>query len=139
MFISKSKSFTLIEFLVVVAIIGLMSSIMIINYSGQKPKDLEEQAVLQFVSDLRRAQNMAMAVIDCDGVQDQYCVYNILTQNYNITCYSQNFELPMAIDETGEVCFYPITETNPVLTADEKTFNIGETEINIKSNGQIIY
>lgn len=108
-----------------------------VNYSNQELENPEEQAVLQFVSDLRKAQNMAASVFDCNGIKTEYCLYNISGKNYNITCYAQSFELPIAITGDSQVCFYPITETKPVLTADIKTFIIGETEINISDNGQI--
>jgi len=55
------KSFTLIEMLVVMMVIVIMSSIGIISYKGQEKRDIFDRAVLQFVSDIRDVQNMAMS------------------------------------------------------------------------------
>jgi len=122
------------------AIIGLMTSIVIINYSsGQKTKDLEEQAVLAFVSDLRRAQSMAMSVYDCGGIQDKYGLIIIPPNKYRATCDTQDTELP--VDITGSnIFFLPLSETRTTMTVENpQTFTIGTKSISISSEGKITY
>jgi len=123
-----------------------MTSLVIINYSGQKTKDLEEQAVLTFVSDLRRAQNMAMAVIDCGGIQTKYGLYNISGKTYNMTCYTQIFELPVNISGDN-IYFLPIdinnptvrVESNGVIITSDVTITIETKQITISPEGKITY
>ncbi|PIP16969.1 MAG: hypothetical protein COX44_02525 [Candidatus Portnoybacteria bacterium CG23_combo_of_CG06-09_8_20_14_all_37_13] len=136
---SVSKSFTLIELLVVMAIIGLMTSLVIINYSGQKPKDLEEQAVLTFVSDLRRAQNMAMALVPCCSgeVCTSYCVSITGAKKYRIDCGSE-VELPVNISGNN-ICFLPIDKDNPTLRAQGGPVTIETKSISISPEGKITY
>ena len=78
--IKMNKGMTLIEVLVVVAIIAIISSIVIVNPRPQTNLNIAAQ---QLVSDLRRAQNMAMAAevrtVPCVHVP---CSYGI---NFNTT------------------------------------------------------
>ncbi|MFH1392593.1 MAG: hypothetical protein ABIG90_02880 [bacterium] len=110
-----------------------MTSIIIVNYSGQKQEDLEEQAVLQFVSDLRRAQNMAMAVAPC-------CAGEVVCTNYNLTVSSNKYTIPCSTNQIdlsvtvspGTISFWPIDELNSTITiTGTKVFTIGTTPITI--------
>lgn len=135
-----SKSFTLIELLVVVAIIGLMASLIIINYSGQKQKDVEEQAVLTFVSDLRRVQNMAMSVVPCCSgeVCDEYQIV-VNNNKYTTTCSTYETKVSVGISE-GTISFLPIDKDNPTIRIQgTKSFTIGSTAITISDEGKITY
>ena len=53
--------FTLIELLVVISIIGLLSSLVLANHHNSQKKYALSQATQQLISDLRKAQNMALA------------------------------------------------------------------------------
>lgn len=121
------------------AVIGLMTSIVIINYSGQKQKDLEEQAVLTFVSDLRRVQNMAMAVVPCCSgeVCISYCVSITGTKKYKIDCGPET-ELPVNISGSN-ICFLPIDKDNPTLRAQGGPVTIETKQINISPEGKITW
>lgn len=125
------------------AIIGLMTSITIVNYAGQKQKDLEEQAVLAFVSDLRRAQNMAMAVVDCNGVQDEYGIQITGTKTYSLTCSAEkNLEASFQNNTGDYVYFLPLDETRPTIElkpGSTQSFTIGTKTINISDEGKITY
>lgn len=132
------KAFTLIELLVVISIIGLLSSIILINYGGQKQKDLEEQAVLQFVSDLRRAQNMAMSVVDCKGIKTKYGIDIKTTKTYRVTCDLQDTKLEVQI--TGNnIYFLPIDKEHPTLRAQGGPVTIETKQITISPEGKITY
>jgi len=70
----NKKAFTLIELLTVIFIIGIMASVGVFNYNHQKKRDLFEQGVLEFVSDLRYLQNLAQTVKEIDtGGQNDIC------------------------------------------------------------------
>jgi prepilin-type N-terminal cleavage/methylation domain-containing protein len=75
----RQSAFTLIELLVVVFIIVFLSVLVLANYrSGQMQYSLS-QSTQRLVSDLRKAQNMAMGGV---GIKGQYCGYGIKI-NYN--------------------------------------------------------
>jgi len=77
-YLGQQAGFTLTELLVVMFIISLLSSLVLANHrSGQKKYALS-QATQQLVSDLRRAQNMAMSGVDIEG---QNCGYGLELDN----------------------------------------------------------
>ena len=121
-----------------------MTSLVIINYSGQKTKDLEEQAVLTFVSDLRRVQSMAMSVVDCNGIQESYSL-TTQTTSYKIDCNSQTINLPSGVQFTQgaktTIAFWPIRKDHPTLEVTGNTqFKIGTSPlIQISPEGKITY
>ncbi len=144
---NKKKAFTLIELLIVVFIIILISSALLINYSGKQKKDKQEQSVLQFVSDLRKAQSMAMSVIACCGVEknqacSEYRLTITSTKKYRITCDSkdQNISSEFKNSVNDFISFLPIDtgRTTPTVTGT-KTFTIDNAEVIISSQGKIIY
>ncbi len=66
--------FTLIELLISISIISLLTVLVLADYrSGQKKYALG-QDTQKLVSDIRRAQNMAMSGVD---IESQYCGYGI--------------------------------------------------------------
>lgn len=67
-FISET-GYSLVELLTVIAVIGIMTAIAASSYSESKRSAALEKAARELVSDLRRAQNMAMntAVFDNGG------------------------------------------------------------------------
>lgn len=77
----RQAAFTLTELLVVMFIISLLSSIVLANYRGGQKKYALFQATQQLVSDLRKAQNMAMSGVDIGEVVGEpgkyYCGYGI--------------------------------------------------------------
>lgn len=65
----QQKGFTLIELMVVVAIIGIVSVLVLANYRQDSARQSLVQAEQKLISDLRRAQNMAMSGTD---INNQY-------------------------------------------------------------------
>ncbi len=65
----SNSGYTLIELLTVITIMGIMSAVAVLSYSGNKKNAILDKSVRQLVLDLRRAQNMAMntAVFDHDN------------------------------------------------------------------------
>lgn len=74
-YLGQQAGFTLTELLVVMFIISLLSGLVLANHrSGQKRYALS-QATQQLVSDLRKAQNMAMSGVDIEGQYYGYGIY----------------------------------------------------------------
>lgn len=70
----RQVGFTLIELLISISIIGLLTVLVLADYrSGQKKYALK-QNTQKLVSDIRKAQNMAMSGVD---IESQYCGYGI--------------------------------------------------------------
>lgn len=58
--------FTLIELLVVISIMSLLSTLVLANHHNSQKKYALSQATQQLISDLRKAQNMAMSGVDIE-------------------------------------------------------------------------
>jgi len=72
----KNKNgFTIIELLVVTAIIAIISAMVLANYRSGEKQYIFNQAMQKLVSDLRKAQNMA---VSGSGIAGRYCGYGIL-------------------------------------------------------------
>ena len=65
------NGFTLIEILVVMVIIALFSIAVFANYQSGQKKYVLSQAIQMLVSDLRRAQNMAIAGVEISGICEE--------------------------------------------------------------------
>ncbi len=65
------KGFSLIEIIVIMAIIVIMSSIIISDYNKQKNKKMLLYAVRQIAEDLRMAQNMTVDTLKFNGAVPQ--------------------------------------------------------------------
>jgi prepilin-type N-terminal cleavage/methylation domain-containing protein len=61
------KGFTLVELLVVLLVIGLVSSIVLISYRGSQRKLALTRSAYQLAQDIRRVQGMAMAAQEFEG------------------------------------------------------------------------
>jgi prepilin-type N-terminal cleavage/methylation domain-containing protein len=59
--------FTMVEMLVVVAVIGFLSAIVFLNYREGEKQYLLQRAAQEVMSDLRRAQNMAISAVEYQG------------------------------------------------------------------------
>jgi len=69
--LKRASGFTIIELLIVMVIISVLSVLVLTNYrSGQKKYALD-QAAQKLVSDIRKAQNMAMSGVEITGVCDE--------------------------------------------------------------------
>ena len=65
----KKNGFSLVEILVVIFIVGLLSSIVFINYQEVRGQLALNRAAHQLLQDLRRAQEMSMSATDLKGQQ----------------------------------------------------------------------
>ena len=74
---SKESGFTIFELLVVIFIIGLLSSGVLLSYRKSKRLYALNQSAHQLISDLRKAQNMALSGVDINETT-QYCGYGIV-------------------------------------------------------------
>ncbi len=75
-YFSKENAFTMIELLVVTSIIGLLTVSVLLSFRNSNNKYLLDQTAQQFVSDLRRVQNMALSGVDFNG-KDSYGIYTV--------------------------------------------------------------
>ncbi len=82
---TKSAGFTLVEMLVAFFIVGVLSAVILLNYrTGQEQASLTRAAAV-FETDIRRAQNFAVASIDFGGsVPCGYGVHFVDNRNYSI-------------------------------------------------------
>jgi len=81
--ISQWRAFSVIEILVVIFVISLLATLVLTNYrSGQKKYNLT-QSVQRFSADLRRAQNLSLAVRnEASGIPAGYGIYTLSTTQY---------------------------------------------------------
>jgi prepilin-type N-terminal cleavage/methylation domain-containing protein len=94
-FQKKKKGVTLIELIVVIAVIGIMTSVGLVSLSRSRDRKAVEAATREVAAALRDAQNMALTGKDAD-VCDEY-VFSYITinpvsnrQSYKISCYKNN-------------------------------------------------
>lgn len=74
----KQKGFTLTEALVVVFIIGLISSILIVNWRKNEKQYQVQRVAQEIVQNIRKTQDMALNSFkyqEDDGVPDNYGIY----------------------------------------------------------------
>ncbi len=82
---NNSKGFTLVETIVVVAVVSILSIVMLASHQGSQKQQLVQRAAHQLAGDIRRAQNMAMASTEQGGViPDGYGIYIIKNSNFYI-------------------------------------------------------
>jgi len=63
--LNKNKGFTLIEVMIVIAIIGILSAIFILNYQSFRRQLALKRSAVKLAQDIRRVQEMAMAAEEC--------------------------------------------------------------------------
>ena len=80
---NNSKGFTLVETIVVVAVVSIFSIVMMANYQGSQKQQSVQRAAHQLAGDIRRAQNMAMASVEQGGlIPYGYGIHIIKNSNY---------------------------------------------------------
>ena len=73
---NNSKGFTLVETIVVVAVVSILSIVMLASHQGSQKQQSVQRAAHQLAGDIRRAQNMAMASVEHeDAIPDGYGIY----------------------------------------------------------------
>lgn len=94
--LNRHSAFTLIELLVVMFIIGLLTSVVLANYRSGQEQYILEQAAQKLVSDIRKAQNMAISGVEITGVCDEdnscdgYGLYANMNNNFYIIYADKN-------------------------------------------------
>ena len=84
--ISKNRGFTLVEMLVVIFIIGLISSTLVFSWRKNERQYKLQMAAQKIVQDIRKAQEIALAGKQVwDGPQGQYTVPNSFGVYFNRT------------------------------------------------------
>lgn len=73
-YLTNQSGFTLAELLIVIFIMGLLTSLTLVSYRSSEKRYALNQATQQLVSNLRKAQSMAMSGV---GIRGQYCGYGI--------------------------------------------------------------
>ena len=67
--------FSMIELLVVISVIGLIFALSLVSYRSGQKKYVLTQTVQQLISDIRKAQNMALSGYDISGQYNGYGLY----------------------------------------------------------------
>lgn len=90
-FLEKQAGFTLIEMLVVIFIIGILSALLFANYRTGEKRYILTQASHEVVSNIRKAQNMAISGTDIPGTSHYgFGVYFSRGDNYYIVYADEN-------------------------------------------------
>lgn len=72
----NGKGFSIVEFLVVIFIIALLTTLVLVNYRQGQQKNVLNSATQRLAADLRRAQNSALAVkTESAGIPYGYGIY----------------------------------------------------------------
>jgi prepilin-type N-terminal cleavage/methylation domain-containing protein len=74
-FFCRQFGFSMIELLVVMFIIALISTLALANYRSGQKKYILTGTVQQLISDIRKAQNMALSGYDISGQYNGYGIY----------------------------------------------------------------
>jgi len=85
----KQSGFTMTELLVVIFIIGLLSTSVLISFRNNERGYALDQSAQQLISNLRKAQNMAMNKVNIDGY-NSYGIYAKVNENYYIIYADKN-------------------------------------------------
>lgn len=74
--IYNNRGFTLVEALVVIAIISIISGFIVINFRHGEEGNKLQRSAQQVVQSIRKAQNMALSSVEYEGtIYDYYGVY----------------------------------------------------------------
>ena len=80
-----NKGFTLIEVLVTTFIIGIISTVILLNYRTGQEQVLLARAAVAFESDIRKAENLAFASVDVSGSSPcGYGLHYVNNRTYSI-------------------------------------------------------
>ncbi len=80
-----SRGFTLVEVLAAFFIIGVLSTVILLNYRTGQEQAFLTRAAAAFETDIRRAQNLAVASIDFGGsIPCGYGIHYVDNRNYLI-------------------------------------------------------
>ena len=72
----NKKGFTIMELLVVIVIIGIASSVMVINFNKGEQNNKLQRSAQQVIQSIRKAQNLALSSAEISGqIYDYYGVH----------------------------------------------------------------
>ena len=107
-YFESQKGFSLVEMMVVVVIIGILATVMILNFRGSGSQMALRQVTQQVMSDIRRAQSLAIASTQFEGeMKCGFGIYYVDSTTYAIytgdtvgDCDTENRNFELGIDQT---------------------------------------
>ncbi|MEK9129807.1 MAG: type II secretion system protein [Patescibacteria group bacterium] len=150
------KGFSIIELIVVISIIGIMSSLMFANYRQGERESTLEYATQQVAQDIRKAQNLSLAGSKLDedytygyGIffdknkKSEYFIYGDVGEKnkyykFNIENDKEIFSEPIVLSTNVEI---NITKNEDIFFAppDPITYINGENDNNVKTEIKICF
>ncbi len=143
----QKKAFTFIELVIIMAMIGIMSAVLLVSY-GEKRADKElEAAAREVAATIREAQNYALTGKDAAGGSTYTFSYGVVNDEYGISNgnnINNNYELKDGVVFSGSGGFNftaPHGTCSVILgTPEDIELNKGGKEIHVcvYSSGKVI-
>ncbi len=138
----KKKGFTFIEIMIVVTIIGIMTSVVLVYVSGDKSSRAVEVAARQVAAAIREAQNNALSGKQIDTVNIAcghgfYFDSGVNNNKYKLFYNYDTVSLPGSQDCSNPVT--PVSTTYDANSADYTTYSLNNKVEFSSGTSEIIY
>jgi prepilin-type N-terminal cleavage/methylation domain-containing protein len=132
--ISKKKAFTLLEMIITLFIIGLMTTVVVINQRGADRGFALERSAYRLAQDIRQIQERSMSVIEPEGVEigeDFIGSYGVTINSDGDSFFFVDLDDTKMCSSTTADCFYKMVELEDKIEIDEVILNESDTLVYI--------